>query len=213
LFDALADNLGEVRQRIADVGRDPSTVRIVAVTKTFGSAAVDAAFAAGLRAAGENYLVELEEKRRHSDQPLSCHYLGALQTNKIARIGVVADVISGVSRTKELDKLASVGFAGALDVQVDTTGLAQRNGAPASEIPDLVRYARDVGLRVRGLMTVAPPDPEGARQAFALVRELCDELDVAERSMGMSDDFALAAQMGSTEVRLGRLLFGPRHYA
>ena len=212
MFEALAEHLGEVRQRIADAGRDPSTVRILAVTKTFGIEAVQAAYAAGLRAVGENYLVELEAKRPLDNSTMQWHYLGALQTNKIARIGLLADVISGVSRVKELDKLAALGVTAQLDIQVDTTGLAQRNGAAPSEVLSLVAHARSLGLSVRGLMTVAPPNEEGAREAFALVRQLADEAQVAERSMGMSDDYVLAAQFGATEVRLGRLLFGPRHY-
>jgi pyridoxal phosphate enzyme (YggS family) len=212
MFEALAEHLGEVRQRIADAGRDPSTVRILAVTKTFGIEAVEAAYAAGLRAVGENYLVELEGKRPLDDSAMQWHYLGALQTNKIARIGALANVISGVSRAKELDKLAALGVTAQLDIQVDTTGLAQRNGAAPSEVLSLVAHARALGLPVRGLMTVAPPSETGAREAFALVRQLADEAQVAERSMGMSDDYALAAQYGATEVRLGRSLFGPRHY-
>jgi len=213
LFEALADHLGEVRERIAEAGRDPASVRILAVTKTFGIEAVQAAWAAGIEAVGENYLVELEAKRPGDVSGVRWHYLGALQTNKIARISVMADVISGVSRAKELDKLASLGSTAQLDIQVDTTGLSQRNGAPASEVLGLVRYARSLGLTVRGLMTVAPPDPEGAREAFMLVQRLADEAEVTERSMGMSDDYLLAAELGSTEVRLGRLLFGPRHYS
>jgi len=213
LFDAFAENLGEVRRRIADVGRDPSTVRVLAVTKTFGREAVEVAFNAGLRAVGENYLTELEEKRSDDLVGLRWHYLGALQTNKIARISQVADVISGVSRAKEIDKLATVGCVAAIDIQVDTTGLVQRNGAPPSEVPALVEQARSRGLDVRGLMTVAPPTPAGAREAFTLVQRLADDLGLPERSMGMSDDYLVAAALGSTEVRLGRLLFGPRHYS
>ena len=213
MFDAFAENLGEVRRRIADVGRDPSTVRVLAVTKTFGREAVEVAFNAGLRAVGENYLTELEEKHADDLAGLRWHYLGALQTNKIARISQVADVISGVSRVKEIDKLAAVGCVAAIDIQVDTTGLVQRNGAPPSEVPALVERGRSRGLTVRGLMTVAPPTPEGAREAFTLVGALADDLGLPERSMGMSDDYLVAAALGSTEVRLGRLLFGPRHYS
>lgn len=210
LPDVLRENLARIHQQIADAGRDPSSVRIVAVTKTWGSDAVRAAFEAGLRHVGENYLAELEAKRPEGPDGLCWHYLGALQTNKIARIAAQASVISGVSRAKEIAKLAQVAPASTIDVQVDVTGLAQRNGAPAAEVPDLVAQARDAGLTVRGLMVVAPPEALSADRAFALVADLADHLGVTERSMGMSDDFVAACRRGSTEVRLGRVLFGPR---
>ena len=206
----IARSIDDVRARIADAGRDPATVRIVGVTKTFDVATVRAAVAAGITAVGENYLTELEEKRAVTDVPVRWHYLGALQTNKIARIAAVADVVSGVSRAKELTKLAQCGPGGVIDVQVDTTGRAERNGAPPTEVGDLVRMARDLGLNVRGLMVVAPPDPDGARDAFETVGRLADDLEVRERSMGMTEDYQLAVTCGSTEVRLGRLLFGFR---
>ncbi len=181
------------------------------MTKTFGFDVVRAAVAAGLGALGENYLRELEDKRSATrDLTARWHYLGALQGNKIARVSAVADVIEGVSRDKELVRLAALGCRSALYVEVDVTGDAARSGAPATEVPALVTRGRELGLDVRGLMTVAPPDPSGARVAFATVRDLADTLGLPERSMGMSDDFELACDFGTTEVRLGRALFGDR---
>ena len=211
LRERIAANLAAVRTRIADTGRDPDSVRIVAVTKTFGADVVAQAGAVGLVHVGENYLDELEEKSRLSyDVDMCWHYLGALQTNKIARIAARACVISGVSRVKEITKIAAARPDAVIDIQVDTTGREVRNGAPASEVPALVTEARACGLTVRGLMVVAPPEPDGAREAFVTVGSLADELAITERSMGMSDDFELACALGTTEIRLGRLLFGPR---
>lgn len=184
---------------------------MVAVTKTFGPEAVLAACAAGLDAVGENYLVELETKRAAlGDLAVAWHYLGALQSNKIARVAAAADVICSLSRTKEIDRLAALGSTAKLYVQVDFTGAPDRNGAPPGDVAALVARARGYGLSVCGLMTVAPPEPSGAERAFEETARLADTLNLEERSMGMSDDLELACRWGTTEVRVGRALFGPR---
>jgi hypothetical protein len=97
-----------------------------------------------------------------------------------------------------------------VDVQVDFTGEGQRNGAAPHEVPDLVAHARQRELIVRGLMVVAPRGEEATRAAFRRTRDLADELGLIERSMGMSDDIEIACELGSTEVRVGRALFGTR---
>lgn len=204
-------NLAEVRRRIARAGVDPTTIGVVAVTKTFDLATVGAARAAGLDALGENYVDELEHKRRDlADPSVVWHYLGTLQSNKITRIVRAADVVSGVSRPKEVRRLAELRPGLTIDVQVDLTGAAQRHGAHQDEVAALVGLARSEGLDVRGLMTVASPEPSRAEQQFARVDELRRELELRGCSMGMSDDFELAVAHGSTEIRVGRALFGPR---
>jgi PLP dependent protein len=204
-------NLAVLRERIVLAGRDLATVRIVAVTKTFGPEAVLAAYHAGLTHVGENYVDELCTKRESlADLPMRWHYLGALQSNKIAKVARCADVVCGISRVKEVDVLARVRPMATCYVQVDATGAAQRNGASFVEARALVAHARDRGLNVSGLMMVAPPEPALADRAFADTRDLADELGLAERSMGMSEDLELALAHGSTEIRVGRGLFGPR---
>ena len=211
LFERVSENVRLARRRIADSSPAPEQVRIVAVTKTFGPQAVRAAVAAGIETVGENYLVELETKRRAlSDLAVRWHFLGALQSNKIARATRAADVLCGVARAKEVARIASLAPASTIYVEVDVSDIATRSGASVSMTTELVLEARRLGLDVRGLMTVAPPTIEGARRAFKTVRELADQLGVVERSMGMSDDLELACEYGSTEVRLGRALFGSR---
>jgi uncharacterized pyridoxal phosphate-containing UPF0001 family protein len=206
----VASRLTEVRERIAKIPSAFASLDIVGVTKTFGPEAPEAALLAGLSAVGENYVEELEAKRTAlSHLPLSWHYLGALQSNKISRIVAVADVISGVSRTKEIDRIANATRELVIDIQVDFTSAPERNGAPADEVAHLVAYARSKGVRVRGLMTVAPVGA-GAEQAFADTRALADELGLDGCSMGMTEDLELAIMAGSTELRLGRALFGSR---
>lgn len=130
--------------------------------------------------------------------------------NKLARAAACADVLSGVARAKELVKLAALAQPPELDVQIDFTGASGRNGARPEDVAALVEQARGLGLVVRGLMVVAPLGPDQARDAFARTAALADELGLIERSMGMSDDLEIACALGSTEVRIGRALFGPR---
>jgi uncharacterized pyridoxal phosphate-containing UPF0001 family protein len=211
LLERVTANLIAVRARIASTGRDPSTVRIVAVTKTFGPEFVRAAMAAGLHAVGENYVEELIQKRDEvPDIALTWHYLGALQSNKIHRVALAADVLCGVSRLKELELIAATRASAAIYVQVDFTGAEGRSGAAPNPVAGLVERGRTLGLDVRGLMTVAPVDPCGARSAFSSTIALADDLGLVERSMGMTSDLEVACELGSSEIRVGRALFGPR---
>ena len=211
LVARVAANLALVRARIAASAPDPERVRVVAVTKTFGLEAVLAAAAVGLSDVGENYVDELESKRAQAGAaPLRWHYLGALQTNKIARVCECADVICGVSRLRELERIAACEAPATLYLQVDFTGAEGRNGAPASEIEGLAARARSLGLDVRGLMCVAAPGDFAARAAFSSAARIADELGLVERSMDMTEDLEIACELGSTEVRVGRALFGPR---
>jgi uncharacterized pyridoxal phosphate-containing UPF0001 family protein len=204
-------NLASVRRRIDASAPDPSSVRVVAVTKTFGLDAIAVAASVGLTTFGENYVEELCEKRAATtDRAFTWHYLGVLQSNKIARALRCADVLGAVAREKELVKIAALRPGATIDVQVDFTGEGRRNGAPAHEVGALVSRARDLELEVRALMVVAPRDPGAARVAFAATAALAEEFGVRERSMGMSEDLELACALGSTEVRIGRALFGSR---
>ncbi|HEV3187087.1 MAG TPA: YggS family pyridoxal phosphate enzyme [Acidimicrobiales bacterium] len=210
-LERLRANLARVRERVEGSGRDLSSVRLVAVTKTFGLDEVAAAYELGLRTFAENYVDELCVKRdATSALNVTWHFLGALQTNKIARACACADVLSAVAREREIEKIAATSPGKAIDVQVDFSGEAQRNGAAPSDVAPLVTLARSLGLNVRGLMVVAPKGEEETRRAFAATRTMADDLELVERSMGMSDDLELACEYGTTEVRLGRALFGPR---
>ena len=206
----VAANLALLRQRVATASPWPDRVRVVAVTKTLDVTYVEVALALGLDTLGENYVDELCEKRRATSTTAQWHFLGALQSNKIARALECADVLCGVSRAKEVRTIARLRPGAVIDVQVDFTGAAQRNGAPRDEVGSLVALARELGLEVRGLMTVAPQDPHAGEAAFVATSALADQLELSERSMGMSDDLEAACRAGSTEIRVGRALFGPR---
>ena len=139
------------------------------------------------------------------------HFLGAIQRNKVARLAPVVSCWQAVSRVEEGRAIAKRRPGAMVLVQVDVAGLAGRGGTPPDQVEGLVAALRDEDLDVAGLMAVGPPGPpEQARAGFRLVSILADRLDLAVRSMGMSDDLEVAVSEGSTMVRLGRALFGQR---
>jgi len=215
LTETVADRLAAVRTRIDRAGGDPDTLRVLAVTKGFGTDALEAALGAGLTDFGENYAEELLEKAlpRGADGPAGpprWHYLGAVQRRKVARLAPVVDCWQSVCRVVEGEAIHRHRAAASVMIQVETTGAAGRNGCPPHEVKEMAGALSSLGLLVTGLMTVAPQDPEGARRAFRTVRGLADSLGLPERSMGMTDDLELAVAEGSTLVRIGRGLFGDR---
>lgn len=211
--ESVTARLASVRGRILAAGGDPARVRVVAVTKGFGVEACRAALQAGLADLGENYAGELIEKAVAVGEPCRWHFLGAVQRNKVARLARHVALWQGVDRAEEGEAILEHAGRAQVLVEVDTTGLPERGGVAPEEVEPLVERLRHLGLDVRGLMTVAPPpglSPGGAERAFETLAGLGSRLEVEELSMGMSDDFELAVARGSTMVRLGRALFGPR---
>jgi len=216
-----------VRSRIAAAcalaRRDPATVELLAVTKSHPTGAVDLAARYGLRAVGENRVQEGAAKRAQSTAAISWELIGHLQSNK-ARLAVGHfDRIQSADSGRLLDILDRVaGEAGktqAVLLQVNAGLDPAKSGAgPADAERLLVGALAKANLRVDGLMTIAPlsDDPDVARRSFASLRELRDRLAAAtgarlpELSMGMSGDLEAAVAEGSTIVRVGTALFGPR---
>lgn len=208
----VARRVAAVRDRIEVAGGDPERVRVVAVTKGFGPEHVEAALAAGLLDVGENYAAELLAKRAAVPDPrLRWHFLGAVQRNKVARLAPVVSWWHSVTRVEEGTAVARRRPEATVLVEVDVTGLPGRRGCPPGDVAGLVGALGDHGVAVTGLMAVgAPGGGERTRDGFTLLRRLADELELPERSMGMSDDLELAVAEGSTLVRVGRALFGER---
>jgi pyridoxal phosphate enzyme (YggS family) len=202
-----------LRARIDEIA-DGRAVRVLAVTKGFGADAVEAALAAGLEAVGENYAQELVAKAEELDarhvHP-TWHFLGRLQRNKVRHLAPLVAVWESVDRPELVDELARRAPGAAVLVQANLSGEPQKGGAPLDDVAALVARARASGLDVRGLMGVAPAGPpELARPGFRALVAVADDLGLAERSIGMSNDLEVALEEGATEVRVGTALFGPR---
>jgi len=207
-------------------GRDPSSIRLVAVSKTFPIEAVREAYAAGQREFGENRVQDgLQKIGETTDLTIRWHLLGHLQTNKARKAGPAFAMVQSVDSVELIQKLdaaaAETGRAPELLVQVDLAGEATKFGAPPAEVPRLFEAAGACrAASVVGLMTLPPvPDtPEDARPFFRRLRELRDEWLAAgvpasmlrELSMGMSADFEVAIEEGATIVRVGTAIFGSR---
>jgi pyridoxal phosphate enzyme (YggS family) len=203
-------SLQRVRDRIVAAGGDDS-VAVLAVTKGFGPEAVEAAIAAGCRMIGENYAQELVAKRS-ATADAEVHFIGQLQTNKVRQIAGLVQVYETVDRDRLALEIARRDPGARVLAQVDTTGELGKGGCPIERLDELVAVIRGAGLDLRGLMTVGPTEggPEAARPGFRAVREAVERLGLTVCSMGMSDDLEVAVEEGSTQVRLGTALFGPR---
>jgi pyridoxal phosphate enzyme (YggS family) len=223
-FHDLADRLAEVRGRIEAAvsrGGHGQHVTLVAVTKTHGADAVEAAYAAGLHDVGENRVQEARAKMDEVRVAVRWHLIGHLQRNKVketARFALVhsvdsarlADAISefGVSQHRAIDSL----------VQVSVVGEESKGGFAVADLAaEAERFTRRAGVRVTGVMTMAPLEAEERtlRTVFRGAREARDVMIAAGHpasvlSMGMSNDYEIAVEEGATMVRLGTVLFGAR---
>jgi PLP dependent protein len=210
-MEELSARLEDARSRMVDAGADPASVTVVAVTKGFGPEAVRAALEAGLADVGENYAQELVGKAAEIAEPVRWHFLGAPQRNKIPALAPLVALWQGVDRGEVLDTIARRRPGASVLVEVNVAGDEAKHGCRPEDAAGLVERGRDLGLDVRGLMTVAPAgDRHGAQRCFAELAGMAGGLGLKELSMGMSDDFDLAVAEGATMVRLGRALFGPR---
>ena len=221
----VAGVMGRVRMAALRAGRDPASVTVVGVSKTFPRASLDAAYAAGIRVFGESRVQEARDKLA---MPLpadaTVHLIGQLQTNKVRPAVALFDMIESVDRASLIDALAreAAKRERTVDVllQVNVAREAQKSGCAPDDAPLLLDEIIAAGnLRCLGLMTIAPlvDDPDDARKTFRDLRLLQEELrqrhpevplDVL--SMGMSGDFEVAIEEGATHVRIGRAIFGTR---
>lgn len=218
-------NAASVRSAIAAAasraGRSPEAVRLVAVTKTFGMDVIRMALDAGLEDLGENRAQELAQKAAALGEGPRWHFVGHLQSNK-ARQVVGATLIHSIDRFGVAEAVArravALGITQDVLMEVNVSGEATKHGVePARAAALAEEIAALDGIRLRGLMTMAPfaDDPESSRPYFKDLHDLGLALtrrypEATELSMGMSRDFEVAVEEGSTIVRVGEALFGPR---
>ena len=202
----IARNLERVRETIADAGRDPATVDVLAAVKYVALEEMDALHESGLTVLGENRAQELEEKAtRHPG--FRWHFIGQLQSRKVKQILPYAELIHSVASESALRQLGAHGTPDTeVLLEVNVAGEAGKAGIAPDELP---RYLEQSPVEVLGLMTMPPftDRPEDSRRHFAALKALADAHGLKELSMGTSQDFAIAAAEGATIVRIGTTLY------
>ena len=226
---SISSNLAQIKLRIHEAahnaGRDPATIRLVAVSKTRPAADIIEAFHAGQAVFGENYIQELVPKLAEVKEPVQWHVIGHLQSNKVKYIAgqvVLIHSVDRISLAAEIDRQwGKLGKVCDILIQVNISGEVSKSGTTEDGAIRLVRgCALLPHIRVRGLMTMPPffDDPEAARPFFAELRRLSQlvtaqqiaGVEMVELSMGMSGDFEAAIQEGATLIRVGTAIFGNR---
>jgi hypothetical protein len=207
----------EIARACRDAGRDPASVTLVAVSKTFPAEAIEPVIAAGQRVFGENRVQEAKAKwpalmEKHPG--LELHLIGPLQSNKAKEAVALFDAIHSVDRASLCEALAKEIAKQArqpdLFVQINTGAEPQKAGVLPQEADEFLRACRETyGLTISGLMCIPPVD-EAPGPHFALTAKIARRNGLTLLSMGMSADFATAIAMGATHVRVGSAIFGTR---
>jgi pyridoxal phosphate enzyme (YggS family) len=224
---SVAERLQQVREEVAqaarEAGREKGEIRLQAVSKTYPAATVSEAVAAGQLLFGENRVQEFQEKQPELPNNLEWHLIGPLQRNKVRKVVANCACLEAIDSLKLAQTVSRIaeeeGVVQRILLQLRIGGEDSKSGFEASELfavlDELVSLP---ALEIAGVMTIPPPgeDPSQARRYFAEARELRDQLSersglsLGELSMGMSGDFRAAIAEGSTLVRIGSAIFGPR---
>ncbi len=226
----IAENVKNLQEKIKNAclaaGRNPDSVTLIAVTKTFGFLEIDEVARAGVHDVGENYVQEVREKKTKVTEPgIRWHFLGHLQSNKVKYVAEWVHLIHSVDNDNvaaEIQKRgAMLGRVMDVLIELNTSGEQTKFGVKPGKAVDLVRQISYLpNLNVQGLMTIGPftSDPEDSRPSFRLLKTVFEEINSAKLlrqpmrhlSMGMSHDFTVAIEEGSTMVRIGTAIFGTR---
>ena len=230
---SIADNIARIRERISQAaarsGRDPDSITLMAVSKTVEPARIREAYAAGIRILGENRVQEFAEKATALKDLAEAewHLIGHLQSNKANRAAELfqaVDSVDSLRLAKKLDRAAEqVGRTLRVLIEINVGGEESKSGiaVSSSELEEIIGAAQDfTHVQINGLMTIPPftEDPQGARPCFRALRELRDKIAARSLphvrmdvlSMGMSHDFEIAIEEGSTCIRVGTAIFGER---
>ena len=217
----IATNLATVRARVAAAaeraGRSPHDITLVGVSKTHSVEIVRAAFDAGLRDFGENRVQEAAPKihaMREQGAAARWHLVGHLQRNKVPTAIDLFDILHSVDSERLVEAISAAATREIrVFIEVNVAAEETKFGVSPADVSKLVeRFGRLPNIELAGLMTVAPrvDDPEDVRLVFRALRQLRDAVGLRELSMGMTDDFEVAVEEGSTLVRVGRAIFGVR---
>lgn len=228
-MSAIPANIARIREQIETachrVGRNPDEVRLVAVSKVKPAELIEEAFHCGQLLFGESYVQEFHDKAPQVRAPVTWHFIGGLQSNKVKYLRGQVTMIHSVDRfslAEEIDRQwAKIGQTVDILLQVNVGDEESKSGCAPEALPDLAkRVSLLPQVRIRGLMCLPPysDDPEEVRPYFRQLRELAEQVDrlglpavgMGELSMGMSGDFIVAVEEGATLVRIGTAIFGER---
>ena len=224
---AVVENIRRIRANIEEArlrsGRTDE-VRLMGVTKTVAPELVNLSVENGVTLLGENRVQEFLDKRGDYRGDPVIHFIGGLQTNKVKYIIDKVDMIHSVDSEKLLSEIGrracAAGLVMDILIEVNIGGEQSKSGVSPEALPELAAMAEETkGVRLRGLMTIPPPDENGSSAGyFERMRRLFDDMksknaQIDTLSMGMSDDYQLAVEYGSTIVRIGSMLYGRRNYS
>jgi pyridoxal phosphate enzyme (YggS family) len=212
------DVLARIERAAKRSDRDPGELTLVAVSKTFSPERVMEVYELGHRDFGENRAQEMVAKAAELPEDIRWHFVGALQSNKARDVRSRTHLLHSMDRRSLANAwLKGQGHPPPVLVQVNVGEESQKSGVSPDEVPETVEWMTSMGLDIRGLMAIPPiPErPEDSRPYFQMLRRLRDEVrsqapEVAELSMGMTDDFEVAIEEGASIIRVGRAIFGPR---
>ena len=200
------------------VGRDPSSITLVAVSKAKPVSEIEAVYELGHRDFGENRAQEMAEKAARLPEDIRWHFVGGLQTNKARLVRPLTHLLHSMDRASLAGAWAKgSGLPPPVLLQINTGHERQKSGVEPEEARSTLAEVLSVGLEVRGLMAIPPLTEDAAAQRphFAMLRQIQSELagehpEITELSMGMTDDFEVAIEEGSSIIRVGRAIFGER---
>jgi len=223
----IADNLGRVHERVGNAlqraGRPQGSVQLVAVTKTVGAAEIEVAAGLGVKLVGENRVREALDKKSQVRAELEWHMIGNLQRRKVRDTVDNFDMIHSVDRNELAEEISKRAVAAykviPVLIEVNTSSEPTKHGVTPADLPAFIENIAILdGMHVCGLMTMGPfaADPEQVRPCFVTLRECAEQIrsmdipgiDMAELSMGMTNDFEVAVEEGATMVRIGTAIFG-----
>jgi len=207
----------EVKERAQELAEAVKTKSggnaiLLPVTKGFGVGEVQAMLEVGLTKVGESYAQEILEKAKSiTDDRLDWHMIGRIQRNKVRKLSETVDLWHSVDREELIAEISKHKSDSKILIQVDMNDRHEQGGCSPENVPNLIEFASDKGVKVEGLMTIGVDhDIEATKNIFAELAKLSKKMGLKEISMGMSNDFEIAIDYGATILRVGRSIFGER---
>jgi len=207
----------EVKERAQELAEAVKTKSggnaiLLPVTKGFGVGEVQAMLEVGLTKVGESYAQEILEKAKSiTDDRLDWHMIGRIQRNKVRKLSETVDLWHSVDREELIAEISKHKSDSKILIQVDMNDRHEQGGCSPENVPNLIEFASDKGVKVEGLMTIGVDhDIEATKNIFSELAKLSKKMGLKEISMGMSNDFEIAIDYGATILRVGRSIFGER---